>query len=191
MRVFIAIEIDKVIKDDLADLQREILGKTDLHKGDAKWVDPEDMHLTLKFLGEINDAQLVNVCNITKEVTTKYKCFDIEIAGVGSFGGQSARVLWVGAGQDNENLLKLQEDLETQLAFAGWPEENRKFEGHLTLCRIKNFNAGIKLAQLAKEYEKYSLDVVPVEAVCIFQSELTPKGPVYTLLGKYNLQKTN
>jgi RNA 2',3'-cyclic 3'-phosphodiesterase len=188
VRVFIAIEMDKVIKDNLADLQREMLGKVDLRKGDAKWVEPEDMHLTLKFLGEINDAQLVDVCNITKEVTGKHKRFDIEIGGVGSFGGQSARVLWVGAGNNNENLLKLQDDLETQLAFAGWPEENRKFEGHLTLSRIKNTQAGIKLAQLAKEYMNYSLDIVQVDSVCIFQSELTPKGPVYTLLGKYNLQ---
>ncbi len=188
MRVFIAIEIDKVIKDDLADLQREIRGKADLRKGDAKWVEPEDMHLTLKFLGEIKDTQLVEICKITKEVTGKHKRFDIEIGGVGSFGGQSARVLWVGAGSESKDLLDLQEDLETQLAFAGWPEENRKFEGHLTLCRIKNFQAGIKLAQLAKEYEKYNLDVVSVDSVCIFQSELTPQGPVYTLLGKYNLQ---
>ncbi len=188
MRVFIAIEIDKVIKDDLADLQREMLCKVDLHKGDAKWVDSEDMHLTLKFLGEIKDSQLVEVCKITEQVAAGHECFDIEIGGVGSFGGQSARVIWVGAGQNNENLLKLQDDLETQLAFAGWPEENRKFEGHLTLCRIKNFKAGVKLAQLAKEYKNYSLDVVQVDSVCIFQSELTPQGPVYTLLGKYNLQ---
>ncbi len=83
-------------------------------------------------------------------------------------------MLWVGAGKDNENLLKLQEDLETQLAFAGWPEENRKFEGHLTLCRIKNSKAGIKLAQLSKDYKDYRLDTMPVEEVCIYQSELTP-----------------
>ena len=188
MRVFIAIDIDKVIKDDLADLQREMLGKVDIRQSDAKWVNPDDMHLSLKFLGEIKDMQLVDVCNITKEVTERHKKFDIEIGGVGFFGGRSARVLWVGAGKDNENLLKLQDDLETQLAFAGWPEENRKFEGHLTLCRIKNPKAGIKLAQLSKEYEDYRLDVIPVEAVNIYQSELTPKGPVYTLLGKYNLQ---
>ncbi len=188
MRVFIAIEIDKVIKDDLADLQREMHGKVDIKKGDAKWVDPEDMHLTLKFLGEIKDTQLVEVCKITEEVVSRHECFDIEIGGVGSFGGHSARVLWVGAGQDNEKLLQFQDDLETQLAFAGWPEENRKFEGHLTLCRIKNSQAGVKLAQLAKEYTNYSLDVIQVDSVCIFQSELTPKGPIYTLLGKFNLQ---
>jgi 2'-5' RNA ligase len=188
MRVFIAIDIDKVIKYDLGDLQKEMLGKVDIRYGDAKWVNPNDMHLTLKFLGEIDDKQLVDVCKITKEVTDRHKHFDIEIGGVGSFGGKSARVLWVGAGKESEKLAKLQDDLETQLAFAGWPEENRKFEGHLTLCRIKNPKAGVKLAQLTKEYENYSLDVMPVEAVCVYQSELMPKGPVYTLLGKYDLQ---
>ena len=188
MRVFIAIDIDKVIKDDLADLQRQMLGKVDIRQGDAKWVNPKDMHLTLKFLGEIDDKQLVDVCKITEEVAGRQKRFDIEIGGVGFFGGQSARVLWVGAGKESENLLKLQDDLETQLAFAGWPEENRKFEGHLTLCRIKNAKAGFKLAQLSKEFKDYRLDIMPVEEVCIYQSELTPKGPVYTLLGKYDLQ---
>ncbi|MEJ2646946.1 MAG: RNA 2',3'-cyclic phosphodiesterase [Sedimentisphaerales bacterium] len=188
MRVFIAIDIDKVIKDDLADLQKEMLGKVDIRQGDARWVNPDGMHLTLKFLGEIDDKQLIDVCKITEEVAGRHKSFDIEIGGVGSFGGRSARVLWVGAGKDSENLLKLQDDLETQLAFAGWAEENRKFEGHLTLCRIKNVKAGFKLAQLTKEYEDYRLDVMPVEAVSIYQSELTPQGPVYTLLGRYNLQ---
>ena len=106
MRVFIAIEIDKVVKNDLAALQREMLGKVDIRQGDAKWVDPKDMHLTLKFLGEIKDSELVDVCKITEEVAAKHECFDIEIGGVGSFGGHSARVLWVGAGQNNKSLLQ-------------------------------------------------------------------------------------
>ena len=107
---------------------------------------------------------------------------------VGFFGGRSARVLWVGAGQDNENLLQLQEDLEQRLASAGWPPETRKFAGHLTLCRVRNSKAGVKLARLTEEYGDYKLGVMPVDSLGVYQSELRPEGPVYTVLGNYKLQ---
>jgi 2'-5' RNA ligase len=188
MRVFIAIDIDEVIKKALARLQDELLGKADIKKGDAKWVDPETIHLTLKFLGEMKDTQAVEVCNIAKEVAARHKSFDIDVGTVGSFGGKSARVVWVGAGQESENLLQLQSDLEQQLAPAGWPPENRQFAGHLTLCRVRNFTAGIKLAQLAEQYRDFKLGVMPADSLCVYQSELTPKGPIYTSLGRYNLQ---
>ena len=188
MRVFIAIDIDEAIRKALAGLQDELLGKVDIKKGDVKWVDPRTIHLTLKFLGEIKDIQAVDVCNIAKEVAARHKSFDIDVETVGSFGGKSARVLWVGAGQNCENLLQLQSDLEQQLASVGWPPEARKFTGHLTLCRVRNFKAGIKLAQLTEEYKDFMLGVMPADALCVYQSELTPKGPVYTSLGRYNLQ---
>lgn len=188
MRVFIAIDIDDGIRKALSNLQREMLAKVDIKKSDAKWVDPKTMHLTLKFLGEIKDQQVVDVCNIVRDVAGRHKSFDIEIAGVGYFGGKSARVLWVGAGQNSENLLQLQADLEQELASAGWPPETRKFAGHLTLCRIRNSRAGVKLAQLTEEYKDFKLGIVPVDALCVYQSELKPEGPVYTALGNYELQ---
>jgi len=188
MRVFIAIDIDQGTRKDLARLQSEMLAKADIKKSDAKWVNPQTMHLTLKFLGETKDVQAVELCNITKEVAGRHKSFGIEVESVGFFGGRSARVLWVGAGQDNENLLQLQEDLEQRLASAGWPPETRKFAGHLTLCRVRNSKAGVKLARLTEEYGDYKLGVMPVDSLRVYQSELKPEGPVYTVLGNYKLQ---
>jgi 2'-5' RNA ligase len=188
MRVFIAIDIEEGIRKALAGLQSEMLSKVDIKKSDAKWVKPGTMHLTLKFLGEIKDQQVVDVCNITRDVASRHKSFDIEIGGVGHFGGKSARVLWVGAGQESENLLQLHADLEQGLASAGWPPETRKFAGHLTLCRIRNSRAGVKLAKLTEEYKNFSLGVVNVDLLCVYQSELRPEGPVYTVLGSYELQ---
>jgi len=188
MRVFIAIDIDEAIRKALANLQSEMLAKVDIKKSDAKWVNPKTMHLTLKFLVEMKDQQVVEVCNIARDVAGRHKSFDIEIGGVGYFGGKSARVLWVGAGQESENLLQLQADLEQGLASAGWPPETRKFAGHLTLCRIRNSRAGIKLARLTEEYKDFRLGVVPVDTLCVYQSELKPEGPVYTVLGSYKLE---
>jgi len=187
MRVFIAIDIDEVIKQDLANLQSELQGKVDIKRGDVKWVNPNNIHLTLKFLGETKDAQVVEVCNIAEDVASRHKKFDIGVETVGHFGGKSARVLWVGAGHDCDELLALQQDLEEKLAEAGWPKENRKYSAHLTLCRVRNSKAGFKLAQLTASYEDFKLGTISAEAIMAYQSELTPSGPNYTVLGNYGL----
>jgi 2'-5' RNA ligase len=182
MRCFIAIDIDDKIREGLAILQNKLQSDADVRKGDVKWVDPNAMHLTLKFLGEIKDDQLAGACNITKDVAGRHKNFELEVESVGCFGGRSARVLWVGTGLGCKDLLQLQEDLEQQLASAGWPPESREFTGHLTLCRIRNSNAGLKLAQLTEKYKDYKLGIMPADSLSVYQSDLTPKGPIYTLL---------
>ncbi len=187
MRVFIAIDIDEQIRKGLGRLQNELQSKVDIKRGDVKWVNPDRMHLTLKFLGEINDRQVVDVCDITKEVASRHESFELDVETVGYFGGRSARVLWVGVGQNCENLLQLQSDLEQQLSLAGWPKETRKFSGHLTLCRVRNSKAGVKLAQVTEGYKDFKLGTIPADSVSVYQSELTPKGPVYTVLGNYEL----
>jgi len=188
MRVFIAIDIDEQIRKALSRLQNEMRSKVNVKKGDVKWVNPDVMHLTLKFLGEIKDVQAVDVCNITKDVASRHKNFELEVETVGYFGGRSARVLWVGTGQNCENLLQLQSDLEQELASAGWPAETRKFSGHLTLCRVRNSKAGVKLARMTEGYKDFKLGTVWIDYVSVYQSELTPKGPIYTVLGNYKLQ---
>jgi len=188
MRCFIAIDIDEQIRKSLSILQKELQAKVDIRSSDVKWVSPEATHLTLKFIGEIKDEQVVEICNITKDVASRHKSFDFTVESVGQFGGRSAKVLWVGAGHDCNNLLQLQQDLDEELALAGWPKETRKFSGHLTLCRIRNQKAGIKLVQAAREYENLKLGIVSADSVCVYESRLTPKGSIYTALGNYDLQ---
>ncbi|MHC4326212.1 MAG: RNA 2',3'-cyclic phosphodiesterase [Planctomycetota bacterium] len=188
MRCFIAINIDEQIRKALARLQDELQGKADIKRSDAKWVNPETIHLTLKFLGEIKDEQVVDVCNITGDVAGRHESFELDVESVGHFGGRSARVLWVGMGQNSDKLLQLQQDLEQQLDLAGWPREARKFSGHLTLCRIRNTRAGVKLAQLARDYKDFKLGTVSADSVSVYQSRLMPQGPIYTVLGNYKLQ---
>ncbi len=189
MRCFIAIDIPNEIRADLVALQKDLAGRVDIHRGDAKWVEPEGMHLTLKFLGEVPDNQVVEVCRIVQEVAERHEAFDFSVKDVGSFGGHSARVLWVGAGLDCPELLALQQDLEDELELAGWPKENRQFSGHLTLCRIRNVKAGEKLGQAVSQYGDYDLGVVRAAAVCLYESQLEPEGPIYTRMGRFTLQE--
>ena len=187
MRVFIAIDIDEKIRKALGDLQQQLQSKVDIKKGDVKWVNPENIHLTLKFLGEIKDEKVVDICDIVKEVAGGHKSFELDIQTVGCFGGRSARVLWVGAGEGKDNLLGLQKDLEQQLALAGWPEEKREFSSHLTLCRVRDPRAGVKLAAISDDYRDFKLGIISADSVSVYQSQLTPTGPIYTLLGNYKL----
>jgi len=188
MRVFIAVDIDEDIKKNLSELQSQIQQKADIKRGDAKWVGHEGMHLTLKFLGEIKDEQVVEVCTIVKEASARHGSFDLAVESVGSFGGKSARVLWVGSGSGSDALTRLQKDIEEQLAMAGWPREQRDFTVHLTLCRIKHPKAGEKLARLADQYKSHRLGTTWVDSVTVYQSELTPTGPIYTPLGNFELK---
>ena len=188
MRCFIAIDIGEKIRSALSDLQQQLQDGVDVKKGDANWVNPDNIHLTLKFLGEIKDEKVAEVCNIVKAAAGRNKSFELDIESVGHFGGRSPKVLWVGTGKGEENLLELQEDIEKSLALAGWPEEAREFAGHLTLCRIRKPAAGIKLAQVSEDYKDFKLGTMLADSVSVYQSELKPSGPIYTLLGNYKLQ---
>ena len=189
MRVFIAIDIDDAVIRALGDLQTAIADKADIKKTDVKWVNPENIHLTLKFLGEVEDKRVASVCNIAKDVAGRHKGFELNLESVGCFGRKSAKVLWVGTTEGSDNLFRLQKSLESELASAGWPEETREFTGHLTLCRIRNSKAGIKLAQIAEQHKDFKLGVISADSLCVYQSQLTPRGPVYTVLGNYEMRQ--
>jgi 2'-5' RNA ligase len=187
MRCFIAIDIDEKMREAIADLQKQLASKVDIKKGDVKWVEPGNIHLTLKFLGEIKDEQTGEVCEISKQAAEAHKNFTLDIETVGSFGGRSAKIVWVGAGKGADELLALQKDLDGRLSQAGYPKKNREFSAHLTLCRVRNPKVGLKLAEACKAFEDYKLGSIPAEAVCVYQSQLTPAGPIYTLLESYRL----
>jgi len=188
MRCFIAIDINEEVRAALGGLQEELAGKADVKKGDVRWVKPEAVHLTLKFLGEVKDAKVVQVCNIVKDVCGRHKSFELDIEQVGCFGGRSARVVWVGTGAGSDSLKRLAEGLEEPLAAAGWPKEGREFTGHLTICRVKRSSAGVSLAKASEDYKDFKAGTIMADSVSVYQGELTPKGPIYTVLANYKLQ---
>ncbi len=187
MRCFIAIDINEKIRAAIADLQKQLDAKVDIKKGDVKWVEPANIHLTLKFLGEIKDEQADEVCEISKKVAEAHNKFDIDIESVGAFGGRSAKIIWVGVSKGADELIALQKDLEDHLAQAGYPPEEREFSAHLTLCRVRNPKSGVKLAEAVKQFEHLKLGSVAADALCVYQSQLTPQGPIYTLLGSFKM----
>jgi 2'-5' RNA ligase len=188
MRVFIAIDINEEVQKAIGKLQKKIQNETRIDKG-VKWVRPELMHLTLKFLGDVKDDILNDVCKITGEVVAKYSAFNLDIENAGHFGGNSARVLWVGTGDGNEILAQIAGDLNEKLQHLGFAPETRRFTGHLTLCRIKNAGAGYELARVAQEFGDFEAGTVIVDRIIVYQSQLSSEGPTYTPIAKYNLKQ--
>lgn len=186
MRCFIAIDISKRLRKEIGHLQRELCEKAGPIDRGVKWVDPKNIHLTLKFLGEVRDQQINQVCGIVGEAAGSYTKFTLNVRKLGAFGSV-VRVLWVGTGE-NEALSALQKDLAERLYGVGFAGDTKQFSGHLTLCRIKNSSAGRTLGKLVKDYETLDLGGLEVNSVCIYKSELTREGPEYTLISKSSLQ---
>ncbi|MBE0535825.1 MAG: RNA 2',3'-cyclic phosphodiesterase [Phycisphaerae bacterium] len=186
MRCFIAVDIDEAVRDEIADVQDALRRQSDLKRSEAKWVEPANIHLTLKFLGEVRDQDICEVCRIVNEAAADHGRFSIEAEGVGTFG-RPARVVWAGI-SESQDLIALQEDIEQRLDEAGWPKEDKKFSAHLTLCRVKNVRAGKVLQEAVAGQADSRLGTVFVDSVCVYRSDLEKSGPVYTVISRSMLK---
>lgn len=188
MRLFVAIDINDDIKEKLVGLRKNISQQCMLERFDVKWVLPEQMHLTLRFFGEVKEAESLEISRIVEGVTLEKGSFDLEFKAVGSFGKPGASVIWVGTGLGSDKLQNLQKDLENKFVSNGWAGDNKPFSSHLTLCRVKNPKAGYKLKKACDSFRDFKAGSVLVDSVAVYCSQLTSDGPVYSLIGRYKLK---
>lgn len=187
MRCFIALDIDDSLKQEFERIQHKLKKEADLKKGDAAWVNPEKIHLTLKFLGETDEALIPEICKAVERATADRKSFDLDLCRIGSFGRKSARVVWIGCDESRELEIlhqRIEEELQ-QLSVAG---DNKKFSAHLTLCRVKNFKAGVRIKKVLKNFADLRLGPLMIDSVAFYESRLQSNGAVYTKLGTFNLK---
>jgi 2'-5' RNA ligase len=188
MRSFIAIKIEDEIIKQIRKLQNDLRtvleNKTGTPKKNAekavKWVEPQRMHLTLKFLGHIDDNKAVTAANVVEKVVQYHKSFDIHFRGTGFFG-KPGRIFWAGI-KPSKKLKDLQADIDQNLAKAGFPPEKREYKGHLTICRIKSNRLASALRKAAQDFEHVDFGPNFIESVGLYKSELTNTGPLYTLM---------
>ena len=184
MRLFIAIDINEDVCKAVAKLQQELKSRLKNQKG-LKWVSPDVMHLTLKFLGEADENRMDEIYSALEIACADKKSFGFELSLVGTFG-RPAKVLWLGSEKQGQEIAVLAADLENAFKELGFEKETRPFNAHLTLARIKdNIDSGAQ--KVLKDYPKVSIPRVSVDSVCLYKSQLTPTGPVYTLLRKIEL----
>ncbi|KPK75668.1 MAG: hypothetical protein AMJ79_10345 [Phycisphaerae bacterium SM23_30] len=182
IRCFIAIELDDAIRRRLAQLQDHLRNKLH-HPSGITWVRHERMHLTLKFLGEVDDAAINDICSAVSEAAALSEPFDFELGNCGYFGSaNSARVLWIGITDGQNHLEKLHRAVDKQLSQIGFPPERRRFSAHLTLARIRNVKAGRLVRPVVDQLEPMTFGIQNVTQITVFQSDLSSGGPLYTPL---------
>ena len=180
MRCFVAIEVAPAIRQKLAEITLKLRRALRGSRGGIKWVEPDLMHLTLKFLGDIDEATVATVRGIVDEVAVAHRGFELSVEGVGCFG-KPARVVWVGM-NESPALMALQADMEGRLAAVGFAAEERPFSAHLTLARVKDAAAGRDVPGLIEADRSTRFGSFGVDALRVFRSELTPQGPIYTVI---------
>ncbi|MFH0965655.1 MAG: RNA 2',3'-cyclic phosphodiesterase [Planctomycetota bacterium] len=143
---------------------------------------PENLHVTLKFLGDTPEEEIVEVCRLVRDAAAGVEPFSAEIAGLGSFPpGGRPRVLWAGARTGAEGLRALYERLEERLRAAGFPAENRRYVPHVTLGRVLGGPCRT-LGSIITESREELYGDFQAETLTYYQSELERGGPIYTVL---------
>jgi 2'-5' RNA ligase len=176
IRLFVALEIPKEIRDRLFLLQGGVPG--------ARWSTPQQYHLTLRFIGEVDEASAGDIEDVL--TTLRVPPFTLELAGVGEFGGKLPRALWVRV-RNSADLSHLQKKIETAMQRLGLPAEERKFTPHVTLGRLRN-SPPEKVMEFLAHKALFASDAFEVKSFALFSSHLSSAGAVYNVEGVYSLQ---
>lgn len=180
MRLFIAIALPDPVREALSGLRSGLPG--------ARWVEPEAMHLTLRFIGEVDETEAEDIDAALAAITAP--AFDLAISGIGSFQSRRrVRSIWVGL-QRSEPLARLQGKVESAVVRAGFEPEGRKFKPHVTLARLKNTPVG-RVGAYMETHDTLAMAPFPVTAFTLMRSYLNRDGPHYEVLAEYLLQQLN
>jgi len=175
VRLFVAVNIPESLRRNLVAAQEKLPCRASL-----KLVEPENLHLTMKFLGETPPEKLESIKKILSEQVSSFAAFEVEVAGLGVFPNlQRARVIWAGVTKGRDEIVDLQRRIDFALSNLGF-EPEQDFHPHVTLARVKSALNLSLLAGFIREMSSHPFGAFEVREVHLMQSTLTPKGPIYT-----------
>jgi len=186
LRAFIAAEMSPDVRTKAGSLIVELARAG----AEVKWVDPENMHLTIKFLGELPVEEVPEVCHRVAEAVAGVAPFEIALRGAGAFPKPDRpRTLWLGVSDGADSLTDLAERVETSLTTLGFRRESRRFHPHLTIGRVRRATAAVATlaAQIADNSHFYAGSTA-VDELVVFSSVLSPAGPTYHRLAGIALE---
>lgn len=184
-RTFCAVELPDSVRAQLQDHASRL--REAVSEASASWSRPENVHLTLKFFGNVPTQSLSEISAAASRVAKEFSSFQIRIGGTGVFPRRSRpQVLWIGVEDSSGHLSDLQQRLEEEFEREGFPKDDRGFRPHLTIARLRRPEDARQLAE-AHIQTKFSLIEVPVREFVLFRSEMSPKGSRYTAISKHEL----
>ena len=188
MRTFIAIPLPENIHKALF-LVQDILQKSN---ADIKWVNPANIHITLKFLGDINDKTMGLIAQAVRETSKHHARFDISISRIGVFPSMlHPQTIWAGIDKGSPACMILQNQIEICAEKFGIKKEARRFFPHLTLGRVRSQKNKQALIEILEKEKDFSISTkIPVNKLVLFSSLLTPQGPIYSSLEEFPLSET-
>jgi 2'-5' RNA ligase len=192
IRCFIAIELPPELKAELTRLQNKL--RSAPGGNSARWVATDGIHLTLKFLGNVPPGKVSEITRAMGEAVKGLPELKFEVAECGCFPNtHRPQVVWVGLTGDTGTLGELVKRLESSIARLGFKPEARPFTPHLTLARVRDTATPVERQALGEAVQRLEVGVASVieaSEICLMQSELTPKGAIYTRLAEIKLKKT-
>ncbi|MFA5339638.1 MAG: RNA 2',3'-cyclic phosphodiesterase [Candidatus Omnitrophota bacterium] len=184
IRVFIAIELPPQARDELISVQATLKRSG----ADVKWVEPENIHLSLRFIGDVGPDKTEEIKNQLAGVASASKAFELTMKGIGAFPDlDHPRVIWAGVDRGAAESARIADGLEAKLRAIGIAGEEmlkNKFHPHITLGRVRSGRNGDKLRGLVETVGFEAGPVIKAEYLTLFMSRLTPQGSVYTALLK-------
>lgn len=185
-RIFIAISPAAALQQRLTELLVPLQGSMP----SWRWIRPADIHLTLRFLGNVSTNRLDAICQALTCHTQAQPPFLLSARSLGCFPTPvHPRVLWVGIDDISEALRSLYDQVSTALVPLGFPREDRPFRPHLTLARAKPYVVYRQLDVILQQYRGHHIGNFLVQQLYVFQSQLRPGGPLYTVLHTIPLQR--
>ncbi|WXG40761.1 MAG: RNA 2',3'-cyclic phosphodiesterase [Candidatus Freyarchaeum deiterrae] len=178
IRAFIAVEIkDNTLIQKILDIQKEFSQTS----ANLKLVEPENIHFSLRFLGNISSAMVDKIYEAMKSV--KFSPFELELYGVGCFPSLSRiNNVWIGTRKGKEEITRIYDELEEQIIKLKFKPEGRGYTPHATIARVKSAYNKDKLAKIISKFSSLEIGSMTVNTVQLKESKLTPKGPIYSTL---------
>ena len=186
VRSFIAVNLNPEIREYLTSLQVSL----NVPETKIKWVEKNNLHLTMIFLGDISSEQTKSVKSILKEISIRYNPFITKLSStIGTFPTyKTPRIIWVGIKEGANQLNELYNSIETMLYKEGFPRENKEFSSHITIGRVKFIRDKDNFIQILKRIRINNLSQ-EVGSIDLMESKLTPNGPIYNITAKLPLLK--
>jgi len=154
----------------------------------VKWVETQNLHLTLQFLGDVPEQKIAAVCMAVEKGAAQVRPFDLEVGSAGAFPNSNRpRTIWIGANAGSDQMAELHDNVALELADLDYQDEDRRFQTHLTIGRTRSGKNVVSLGQLLKKHADFDAGRMRVEKATVFSSRLERGGPIYNVLSTAKL----